>query len=84
MENRPWWPKVTTYPNLILDDHATEWASRITDDETRIEVDGGEPESMSEAARARAITRNDFSYGEQWRSYAAERVWSGDLSSDLC
>jgi hypothetical protein len=28
----PWYPTMRSYPLLVLDDHATEWASRITDD----------------------------------------------------
>jgi hypothetical protein len=38
---RPWQPGMTTYPLLILDDHAMEWASQITDeDPDRIEIAG--------------------------------------------
>jgi hypothetical protein len=84
MDKRPWWPKVSTYPTLILDDHATEWASRIADDETRIEVDGEQPEPMSEAASEPETERSNPSDTQPSEGYVAEQVWSGNLSSGLC
>jgi hypothetical protein len=84
MDKRPWWPKVRTYPILILDDHATEWASRIAEDETRIEVDGGQLELMSEAATVRETERSDPSDTQRSQGYVPEHVWSGNSSSGLC
>jgi len=30
---QPWKPKMQEFPPLILDDHVTEWAARIKDDD---------------------------------------------------
>jgi hypothetical protein len=83
-EKRPWWPTVTTYPTLVLDDHATEWASQIADDEARVEVDGEEPEAMSVAESVNATQLRDPGDVESTAGYAADQVWSGNLSSGLC
>ncbi len=95
MEKRPWWPKIETYPTLVLDDHATEWASRIADAEERIEVGGEELEPTSVPASLsseklgntvgmRATQPPKPRNGGASEDYVPERVWSGDVSSGLC
>ena len=72
---RPWEPHLTHYPTLVLDDHATEWASRIVDaNPERVELEGEELRGTApslEASEARAL--GDY----------AGRVWSGQASSGL-
>ncbi len=89
----PWEPKLTSYPTLILDDHATEWASRITDDDTeRIEVDGEEIEAVRPAMAGEfsstedggATERREPSNTQDLGDYVPDRVLSGDVASGLC
>ena len=93
MEKRPWWPRIETYPTLVLDDHATEWASRIADDEARIEVEELEPtsvqaslssEKLGDTVGMRASQPPKPREGGASEEYVSERVWSGDVSSGLC
>jgi hypothetical protein len=84
MEERLWWPKMETYPTLVLNDHATEWASRIAEDEDRIEVDGEElepdaPASLSSERFGNMVDTQPLEpdYAQAPQGYAADRVWSG-------
>ncbi len=73
----PWEPALKSYPLLILDDHAGEWAARVLDDDPeRVELDGEETEA--------ATRPSEVSSPQASQTYAAERVWSGDVSSGLC
>ena len=94
--NHPWEPHLASYPLLILDDHATEWASRIADDDPeRIAVDGEEmdlmrdPVNLSSEEFSRALDEQAAPVSTQRRistelGYTSDRVWSGDVSSGLC
>lgn len=83
--NHSWEPKLTSYPLLILDDHATEWAERIADrDHADVRVDGENEElahfhgeDFSEQSHRAADTRAAD-------DCVADRVRWNDVSSALC
>lgn len=88
MKTRPWQPKMEAYPTLILDDHATEWAERIIDDD-RIEADGDEMDTACVSVRPPRTGPEADRTAESERAHAAvhyvpERVWAGDVFSGLC
>lgn len=87
MKTQPWQPKMEAYPTLILDDHATEWAARIVDDD-RIEADGAEMDTACLSAPPARTRPEAERTAESERAHAAayqsERVWAGDVFSGLC
>ena len=88
MKTQPWQPKMEAYPILILDDHATEWAARISDDD-RIEADGDEIDTACVSVPPTRTKPETDRTAESERAhaaahYVAERVWAGDVFSGLC
>jgi hypothetical protein len=80
--NHSWEPKLTSYPPLILDDHATEWAERITDrDHDDITAEGEAARCQGEVLPGQSDRVGDSRAAD---SYVADRVWWRDVSSGLC
>lgn len=87
--NHPWEPKLKSYPLLILDDHATEWAERIADrdhDDTRVEREEEELVRCQGAVSSEQSDRSADSTGvdDCVADRVADRVRWNDVSSALC
>lgn len=88
MKTLAWQPKMEAYPILILDDHASEWAARIIDDD-RIEADYDRMDTACVPVRLRRTRPETDRTAESERAHAAahyesKRVWAGDVFSGLC
>lgn len=83
--NHSWEPKLTSYPLLILDDHATEWAERIADrDRDDSRVAGEEEQSARCQAEVLSEQSDRVADSRAADDCAADRVRWSDVSSGLC
>lgn len=81
--NHPWGPRLTAFPLLILDDHATEWAARIADRERDL-IDGDDEKSVRLPGEPVSEQSDAVADPSAADGPVAGRVRWRDVSSSLC